>query len=56
MRAIRVEICRVESETGADLSYDVDILDVPSYMRPEEVEEYLQRVFAEDGVDYIFRF
>jgi hypothetical protein len=40
------------------LGHDTDIIDVPSNMHPEDVEQYLQEMFTEEeeGVYFSFNF
>ena len=56
MKAIRVEISKTNADTGEFLEKDIDIIDVPSRMAPEDVEQWLQEMFAEVGIDYSFNF
>ena len=56
MRAIRVSIYRTDAETMGCLGHDTDIIDVPSNMIPEDVEEYLQEMFTEEEEGVYFNF
>lgn len=55
MRAIRVEIDKYTVE-GYFLESDTDIIDVPSNMSPEDVEEWLQGQYDESEFEYRFNF
>jgi hypothetical protein len=56
MRAIRVSISRTDAETMEYLGHDTDIIDVPSNMQPEDVEQYLQEMFTEEEEGVYFNF